>query len=114
MASHMQRHRWAADRMWAGLVTDSEEAYTAGARVLHEDALHEGEMPGHEAQPDGRLAAITGLVHQLGADAEAAEDWDTRANVYGRLLATCAACHRLLQAGPAGTVAEPQGEPAAD
>ncbi len=112
--SHMQRHRWAEERMWAGLITSSEEAYEAGAGVLREAALHEGELPGHDTQPDGRLEPITGLVHQLGADAQAAEDWDERANIYGRLLATCAACHRLLDAGPAGTVAQPQGEEPAD
>ena len=110
VAAHMQRHRWAADRMWAGLVSDDAEMYTAGAHELREASLHEGELPGHDEHPPERITNITTHVHELGFNAEEATEWDERANIYGRLLATCAACHRLLNAGPAGTVAEPQGE----
>lgn len=106
LAAHMLRHQWAADRMWAGLVTDSEETYVSGARILREASLHEGELPGSDDHPPERITAITTHVHELGFNAEQAEDWAERANIYGRLLATCAACHRLLDGGPAGPTTE--------
>ncbi|MCB9598012.1 MAG: hypothetical protein H6719_35175 [Sandaracinaceae bacterium] len=100
-AAHMQRHRWAAERMWEGLVTADVEQYTAGTDALREVALHENALPSSEEQPPERVAALATHVHELGAEASDATDWAGRASVYGRYLATCAACHRLLHTGPA-------------
>ena len=100
-AVHMQRHRWAATRMWEGLVTGDVDQYTAGTDVLRESALHEDDMPGAEGETGERVTALAQHVHDLGREAGEAEDMGERASVYGRYLATCAACHRLLGAGPA-------------
>lgn len=102
--AHMQRHRWAAERMWEGLVTADVEQFAAGTDALHEVPLHEDELPTSEGAPPERLAALSSLVHELGTEAETATDWPARASIYGRYLATCAACHRLLGTGPAAPV----------
>lgn len=112
LAAHMRRHEWAAERMWAGLVTDDVETYVAGTLVLREASLHEAELPGSEEHPPERIAAITRHVHELGSNAETAEDWDERAAIYGRLLATCATCHRLLEGGPDAVRLRRDEEPA--
>ncbi|MCB9597886.1 MAG: hypothetical protein H6719_34540 [Sandaracinaceae bacterium] len=117
VAAHMQRHRWASERMWEGLVTDDAELYQAGAGALREATLFESEIDGaaQNPGPPERVEAIANLVHQLGDQAAAAPDDATRANVYGRLLATCATCHRLLEVGDAVAIGEgvaPSGLPA--
>lgn len=104
VTAHMERHRWAAERMWEGLVTADVDQFRAGTDALREAALHENELPSNPEQPPERVAAIASHVHQLGAEAAQAPDWAARAELYGRYLASCAACHRLLEAGPAAPV----------
>jgi cytochrome c553 len=109
VAAHMQRHRWAADRMWEGLVKDDAEIYGTGAAALREASLFESEIEdrANTEAPRERVRAIANLVHELGAEAATAETPTDRADVYGRLLATCATCHRMLGVGDA--VAEGEG-----
>lgn len=96
--AHMQRHLWAATRMWEGLVVADAEQFTAGTDALREAALHDLARNG---QPPERVSALADHVHALGREAAGAADEDARADIYGRYLATCAACHRLLGTGPA-------------
>ncbi len=115
VAAHMRRHRWAADRMWEGLVTNDADRYQAGAAALREASLFEAEIEAEaeaEAPPE-RVRAIANLVHELGDRAAAAPDPAERAVVYGRLLATCATCHRMLEVGDtvAASEAAPDGLP---
>lgn len=100
VVAHMQRHRWSAERMWEGLVTADVEQFNAGTEALREVPLHEHALPASEEQPPERVSALATHVHELGAEARDAADWPARANLYGRYLATCAACHRLLETGP--------------
>lgn len=98
IVSHMQRHRWAADRMWEGLVTHDTDRYGSAAEVLSEVALHQEALPEGEV-PAERIQALAQHVHELGPEAAAAETDEARAEVYGRFLATCATCHRALGVG---------------
>ena len=95
---HMQRHLWSATRMWEGLVMADAEQFTAGTDALREAPLHD--LAGESGQPPERVSALADHVHALGREAAEAADDDARASVYGRFLATCAACHRLLGTGP--------------
>ena len=107
--AHMQRHRWAADRMWEGLVKDDADVYRTGAGALREGSLFEAELEGraNTQAPRERVRAIANLVHELGTEAAGAETATDRADIYGRLLATCATCHRMLGVGD--TVAAGEG-----
>ncbi len=99
-AAHMRRHRWAAERMWEGLVIADEEQFRAGSDALREAPLHQEAVPSAEGETDERVEAITALVHALGEEAQRATTTDARASIYGRYLATCGTCHRLLGRGP--------------
>ena len=95
---HMQRHAWASGRMWEGLLGPSALVWQEGARLL-------GEAPLAPAQLDAPIEVLSEVselerrVHALGAQAVEADDQDNRAEIYGRLLGTCARCHRLTGVG---------------
>lgn len=96
--SRMMRHRWAADRMWEGLVGRSDASWQAGAAVLSDAPLFTDALTSDVAQ----YAAVTKMaweVHEIGALASTAQEQSRRAELYGELLATCAACHDLLGMG---------------
>ena len=82
-AASMQRHQWAVDRMWEGLVGPSDWAWEHGAELI----VH---APGCAETPDGPGCAA---MATLGPQAVAAADENARVDVYGKLLGTCAACH---------------------
>jgi len=89
IAARMARHRWAADRLWEGIVGGGDEPWRAGLEVLAAAPLDWGERTATRAQ----------LARQLQHDAAQARErvpgdsFDARASAYGAMLATCAACH---------------------
>jgi cytochrome c553 len=101
---HMQRHHWAAQRMWEGLVRSDSQAFEAAAA-----AMAEGPACGTLLTPPPEfkesVEQLTKHVHALGEKAKAAADPAARAEVYGNFLATCATCHRMLGRGPAPVAA---------
>jgi hypothetical protein len=84
----MQRHIWAADRMWAGLTEPSDANWNAGAAAL---AGLPGTAP--KAARDPQIAAALQEVRELGARALDATSSRDRADTYGLLISTCANCH---------------------
>jgi hypothetical protein len=94
----MSRHRWAIERMWEGIVSRDVAIYVAGAEVLDDVRLVPEELPQGVVEP-ARLDAIIEHVHQEGAAAAASEEWPERTEHFGRLIATCATCHRAMGVG---------------
>jgi cytochrome c553 len=84
--ARMARHRWAADRLWEGVVGNSDEAWQAGLDVIAVAPLDLGE----------ERAPLARTLQQLASKARrtkpAAPD---RGTAYADLLVTCAACHTL-------------------
>ncbi len=83
--ARMARHRWAADRLWEGVVGNSDQAWRAGLDVL-------------AAKPFEEPANRAGIARQLQRQADAARrpapgKLIDRATSYGEILATCASCH---------------------
>ena len=74
IGARMARHRWAADRLWEGIVGGADEPWRAGLEVLAAVPLEWG---------DGIAARARVPVESL----------DARASAYGAMLSTCAACH---------------------
>jgi hypothetical protein len=97
--SHMRRHHWATDRMWEGLVAGDPERFAEAAQGFQEPPLSAAEL-GAAPRVQAELESLIRHVHQLGARAADAADDAARADVYGALLASCAACHRVLERGP--------------
>lgn len=97
--AHMQRHRWAADRLWEGLVQPSDEAWNAGADALAESQLDPRELDIPDEQRE-TAATLVQHVYDLGEQAKEATTPEARADVFGHFIATCATCHRLVHGGP--------------
>jgi len=96
--SHMQRHAWAADRMWEGLIGPSGYMWSQGANLLFESPLR-----GDSLEKEGDVDTLTGMerrIHQLAANATAVNDPESRAEIYAEFLANCAACHSEIDKGP--------------
>jgi cytochrome c556 len=90
--AHMNRHAWASERLWEGLIGPSEGSWTVGAAALDGPALDFGPASNRPPQAD-ELAA---KVHDLAVSARQAHTLQERATVYGQLLQTCAECHEIL------------------
>ena len=90
LRERMERHVWAADRMWEGLTGPSDNAWNAGAAALAAVPL---------ASPDSDVVLSAAFKKRLrdmrtvGTKALAAESRAERADVYASLLVSCADCH---------------------
>lgn len=98
-AAHMARHQWAMQRLWEGLVTPSDAAWTAGLQVLADEPLAAGSFS-DDPQLQEELAGLANRIHSLAADAGGAADLSARGQVYGQMLATCAPCHSRVGGTP--------------
>lgn len=90
-AAKMRKHRWAADRLWEGVTLPSEEAWLRGVEAFVD--LPECSLDPTQEVDRVRIDRIREQTAALEDEARRAQDLDTRATVYGRLLATCGACH---------------------
>lgn len=95
---HMQRHQWAADRMWEGLIGPSDRWWSRGANLLFEAPLKPTDL-GDETGDDVTLV-MARRIHQLAANATAVTDINEKAEIYAEFLANCAVCHQALDEGP--------------
>ena len=99
MQSHMQRHQWAMDRLWEGLIGPSDAAWARGIRMLAEAPLKGTENTWGEEEDHGG-DALARQVHELGMVAATALTPEARSTVYGEIIGTCAACHTRTGGGP--------------
>jgi cytochrome c2 len=92
--SHMIRHFWATEKMAAGLVGPSEDAWTQGLEALADMPLDPAEMDLAASRQDeaGQLGV---RLHAMAAQAQNLTTWNDRAEAYGRITYQCAACHLL-------------------
>ncbi len=92
---HMQRHQWAIDMMWQGLITPSDEAWVKGAEVMAEAPLSPAEI--------SLKQTVTKAIAKLADDAHAAAGAartvakEGRGQAFGELLLSCSTCHRALE-----------------
>lgn len=93
----MQRHSWAAARMWEGVVIPSDESWNLGAGVLSDAPMSPSKVAG-DGPINPKLAILTEAVQRLGTKASAEKDQVARGALFGALLSTCANCHQLTNA----------------
>ncbi len=91
-ADRMQRHRWAMDRLWEGLVGPSQHSWRAGATVLQADPMPASMLSLH-GMPEADAKAKLATLQSLATKAQSLESLDDRAKLYGELLTTCSGCH---------------------
>jgi hypothetical protein len=87
--AHMARHRWAADRIWEGMIGNADGPWRDGIDVLAQTPLHFPAVAGDRAALATRLQHLVDQARQPQLTDTPAE----RAQIYGELLVTCAACH---------------------
>lgn len=95
----MRRHAWAAERMWEGLFGPSEKSWQAGASLLAQPGLFPAELNDIGAGAP-ELVRLEARVREIGKEAVSETDSVARGTLYGRLLATCASCHRAVPGAP--------------
>ena len=99
--THMQRHQWAMDRLWEGLIGPSDTAWSRGTEMLGEEPLHAAEVSDSVTAAEARvLEDLAREVHELGAASKGLTSLNDRSQVYGRILGLCADCHTRLGRGP--------------
>ncbi|CAN5360006.1 hypothetical protein BH11MYX1_BH11MYX1_09800 [soil metagenome] len=89
ITARMARHVWASDRLWEGMLGNSDTAWRAGLDVLAATPLPASEL-------GSERTALAKRLQRLATEARAHKgtlDLGARAVVYGDLLVTCAACH---------------------
>jgi len=95
VAPHMSRHAWAAGRLWEGMIVPSGVLWDEGAAALAEAPLTPAQLD-VDLEVLADVSAIEAQVHELGATAMGLTPQDERAELYGRFLSTCAACHQKV------------------
>ncbi len=100
IATHMQRHRWAADRMWEGLYGPSERSWNEGVDMLLDVPLQPAEIKGTHGASHGELGPMAREVHLLGSRGIGAHLPEQRVQIYSHYLSLCASCHTMLGRGP--------------
>ncbi|MCA9712563.1 MAG: hypothetical protein KDK70_42435 [Myxococcales bacterium] len=91
LPASMQVHRWAADRMWEGLVVPSDDRWIRGSTMF---IAIPGCPEATPAEPDAK-ADPSPCTHaqSLARRGHVTRSLEGRAAIYGRLLSTCAECH---------------------
>lgn len=88
LAARMARHRWAADRLWEGVVGADDGPWHAGLAVLAATPLRWPEL--------GERKDLARSLQQLADQARRRSATDSvadRARSYGEMLVICTACH---------------------
>jgi hypothetical protein len=88
LEARMQRHRWAADRLWEGVVLGDDRRWRQGLEVL---AAQPVAMPKGERLAQ-RLQAMA--IDSLGQLEQRSDSYESRAHAYGEMLVTCSTCHQ--------------------
>lgn len=87
----MVRHQWATDRLWEGLVGNSEDHWRAGLAVITETPLP------YSVATDAPALAASLQKRANQTLREAPLTIEERGRVYGEMLVTCAACHSTIK-----------------
>lgn len=94
-ATQMMGHQWAAVQMWEGLIGPSDDRWTAGAQALTTVPLN---MIAASLTPTSDFDIDdVARIRLYARRAMTAKPQDTRAEIFGDLLAACAHCHAVLR-----------------
>jgi cytochrome c553 len=83
--ARMQRHRWAADRLWEGVIGNANKSWRAGLDLLAAAPL---DQPANRAAFARDLQRIAKQARQPSSGPLV-----DRATTYGEILVVCARCH---------------------
>jgi len=95
LGAQMERHQWAAARMWEGVVGPADASWEEGARVMATARLDVSQAV-HE-KPNSDTFALAERLRELATQAIAITSRDERARFYGEMMETCASCHSIVR-----------------
>jgi cytochrome c553 len=90
LSDRMERHVWAANRMWEGLIAPSDVAWRAGSNELASLPL---KAPKEKPPLAPGFVRELRQLRELGDRARGATEPAERVQIYARLLTSCAQCH---------------------
>jgi len=94
----MHDHGWALEKLWEGITGPRNDAWKRGAAAL---AAQEGlGRTQSGVAPRTELDRRARELRELGESARTVRSPAERAALYGRMLARCAGCHRLVGVKP--------------
>ncbi len=99
VVADMKRHRWAADRMWEGLVGPSDTAWRAGVDALVDAPLHAEAMADDKTLPK-EVFDLAQQAHNIGEKGGTTTDAEARAVLYAEYVSACSGCHTQLGVVP--------------
>ena len=91
---HMIGHKWALDRMWAGLTTPSDLLWKSGAEYLAASPEHLRKLSSYGDQAD-KAMDLASDIHRLAGEATTEEQPERQMVLLGKFLGACAGCHAL-------------------
>ena len=100
VVTHMQRHLWATDRLWEGLIGPSDTAWNRGTDMLIDAPLLPSDVT-TATDNVAEIARIARRIHALCGIGTETKTPDDRSELFGEVLGLCASCHTLLGRGPA-------------
>jgi hypothetical protein len=100
--SLMQRHQWAADRLWEGLIGPSDAAWSRGTNMLVDVPLRPNYATDESLNDEDsdEIDRVAHSVHVLGGHGLNAKTLDARSELFSELLVLCADCHAKLSLSP--------------
>ncbi|HTL31698.1 MAG TPA: hypothetical protein VL326_01160 [Kofleriaceae bacterium] len=98
VAAQMERHQWGATRLWEGLIGPSENEWLEGATVLAVNKIDVSKMA--RGKPNAGVVALGQRLQQQAREAQTLRGTNARAEFYGRMMSTCAACHQMVRPYP--------------
>lgn len=90
LSDRMERHVWAANRLWEGLIAPSDPIWRMGSAELANVPL---KAPKEKPALSSQFVQQLRQVRELGDRARGASEPAERVAVYARVLSTCARCH---------------------
>ncbi len=93
--AQMQRHQWAATRLWDGVIGPDDAAWFAGARAMANATIDLGATT--HAQPNSDVVGYAESLRELALRAGDTRDLTARSVQYGEMLYTCASCHAIVR-----------------
>ncbi|HEY4175453.1 MAG TPA: hypothetical protein VGM90_01415 [Kofleriaceae bacterium] len=97
LSNQMQRHAWASERLWQGMLAPSDAAWTQGADLLASTAIDLSTT--NHGKPNAEAVVLAERLRTTAESAVHANQTD-RSIVFGEMVVTCARCHDLARMHP--------------
>lgn len=93
---HKSRYGWAADQLWIGLVKPSDDSWRGGLAAAHDPPFDATDLELSE-QKANTVAAYGIILTSMSQEDIDAADAGGRAELFGRVVSSCAGCHEAVR-----------------